>query len=166
LVELIITVVILGVLAVFAVPKFADLRREAVIAKIEGVGAGFQTAATLVRSKAMVHGVVDGSIDYNGTIVEISAGNFRPGNSGLFEMILDLSWNLAHAPNDGSTPCPHEMCYRRGTRPPWVSVPHFGGIAAFVYPRGYSRDRDACLAYMWNPLDGKPVLAGAVTHGC
>lgn len=51
LVELVIVVVILGLLAVTAIPKFLDLTDEAQKASIEGVAGGYATAVSLVRSQ-------------------------------------------------------------------------------------------------------------------
>ena len=51
LIELIIVVVILGLLAVTALPRFLDVTEEAEIANIEGMAGGFATGVTLVRAQ-------------------------------------------------------------------------------------------------------------------
>ena len=51
LIELVIVVVILGFLAVTAIPKFIDLTDQAKQANIEGMAGGFASAVSLVRAQ-------------------------------------------------------------------------------------------------------------------
>jgi len=51
LIELVIVVVILGFLAVTAIPKFLDLTDQAKQANIEGMAGGFATGVSLVRAQ-------------------------------------------------------------------------------------------------------------------
>lgn len=57
LIELVIVIVILGVLAVTAAPKFLNLQDDARKAAAEGVAAAIKSAANLVYSKAVIAGV-------------------------------------------------------------------------------------------------------------
>lgn len=49
LIELVIVIVILGILAVTALPRFLDVTDEAKKASVEGVSGGFATGVSLVR---------------------------------------------------------------------------------------------------------------------
>lgn len=51
LIELVIVVVILGFLAVTAIPKFIDLTDQAKQANIEGMAGGFATGVSLARAQ-------------------------------------------------------------------------------------------------------------------
>ena len=51
LIELVVVVVILGFLAVTAIPKFIDLTEQAKQANIEGMAGGFATAVSLTRAQ-------------------------------------------------------------------------------------------------------------------
>ncbi len=51
LIELVVVVVILGFLAVTAIPKFIDLTEQAKQANIEGMAGGFATGVSLARSQ-------------------------------------------------------------------------------------------------------------------
>ena len=51
LIELVIVVVILGFLAVTAIPKFIDLTEQAKQANIEGMAGGFATGISLARAQ-------------------------------------------------------------------------------------------------------------------
>jgi len=90
LIELVIVVVILGFLAVTAIPKFLDLTDQAKQANIEGMAGGFATGISLARAQWEAEGREnDGAtppknfVNYDGNViyltVEDSAKNIRPG---------------------------------------------------------------------------------------
>ena len=56
LIELIIVIVILGILAVTASPKFLDLQGDARGSTVEGLKASLQGASNITYSKALVQG--------------------------------------------------------------------------------------------------------------
>lgn len=56
LIELVVVIVILGILAVTAVPKFINLQAEAKTSTLEGVKAAIEGASALVYSKSIVKG--------------------------------------------------------------------------------------------------------------
>lgn len=57
LIELVVVIVILGILAATAAPKFIDLSAEARTSTLEGVAASVNGASALIYSKAIVKGV-------------------------------------------------------------------------------------------------------------
>ena len=86
LIELVIVVVILGFLAVTAIPKFLDLTDQAKQANIEGMAGGFATAVSLVRAQWEAEGRPKNTndqniVDYDGTdlILTTQATDIRPG---------------------------------------------------------------------------------------
>ena len=56
LIELVVVIVILGILAVTAVPKYINLKADAQTATLEGVKAAMQGASALVHGKSIVAG--------------------------------------------------------------------------------------------------------------
>ncbi len=54
LIELVVVIVILGVLAAFAIPRFAGLQTEARAASLEGMLGAMRAASTLAHSQALV----------------------------------------------------------------------------------------------------------------
>ncbi len=56
LIELVVVIVILGILAVTAAPKFINLQADAKTATLQGIQASLQSAAALVYSKSIVRG--------------------------------------------------------------------------------------------------------------
>jgi len=78
LVELVIVVVILGLLAVTAIPKFLDLTDQAKQASLEGLAGGFATGVSLARSQWESEArPKDGSdynfVNYDGTVVYLTS---------------------------------------------------------------------------------------------
>lgn len=57
LIELVIVIIILGILAVTAAPKFLNLQDDARYSAAQGVQAALQSSANLVYSKAAIQGI-------------------------------------------------------------------------------------------------------------
>ncbi len=77
LIELIIVIVILGILAVTAAPRFIDIQSDARKETLQGVKAAFQGAAQLVYAKAAIKGVQksdDSDVLVNGATVDTVYG--------------------------------------------------------------------------------------------
>ena len=86
LIELVVVIVILGILAATAAPKFINLQDDAKTATLQAVKASMQSAATLVHSKSLIKGnsdagpatadpvVVESTVTVNGKSLVISYG--------------------------------------------------------------------------------------------
>jgi MSHA pilin protein MshA len=101
LIELVVVIVILGILAVTAVPKYINLKADAQTATLEGVKSAMQGASALVYSKSIVKGnqklsssnIPKPTITLtDGTELEINYGYPRSKSSDWRE-ILDLDSN-------------------------------------------------------------------------
>ena len=87
LIELVIVVVLLGLLAVTAIPKFIDLTEQAQQANIEGMAGGFATGVSLARAQWEAEGrTTDGQfnvVNYDGSNLILTTENqnngVRPG---------------------------------------------------------------------------------------
>lgn len=98
LIELIVVLVILGVLAAVAVPKFIDLRRAALISTMRGLKGGLQSAATMVHAKAAIVGVADqasATIDLDGVAIDLVYGYPAGTSTGIVRLLDPPSngWN-------------------------------------------------------------------------
>ncbi len=69
LIELVVVLVIVGIMAAAAVPKFIGLQTDARISVIQGVEGALRSASTLVYSKALIDGIEK---DATGTVSVIS----------------------------------------------------------------------------------------------
>jgi MSHA pilin protein MshA len=75
LIELIMVIVILGILAAFALPRFADMSSDANKASVEGAAASLRSAAAIAHSKQLVDGTSGtASVDLDGTFVTMTSG--------------------------------------------------------------------------------------------
>ncbi len=82
LIELILVIVMLGTLAAFALPRFADLGRDARIASVEGAAASIRSAAAVAHAAWLVRNNV--ILDLEGTMVGIAAGGYpQAPNPGI-----------------------------------------------------------------------------------
>lgn len=63
MIELIMVIVILGILAAFALPRFANLGGDARAATLQGVAASMKSASAIVHSAWLAKNGVDGSGD-------------------------------------------------------------------------------------------------------
>ncbi len=142
LIELIIVIVILGVLAVTAAPRFIDLQGDARASTLEGAKAAMQGGAQLVYAKAAIAGVEgsdDATVTVNGEGVPTVFG--YPKAEGMTQAFLtawlDMNLSLSTA-ND--------------TNSDWVvavgvdgdTTPAAGSFA--LYPQGLAYESDAASA--------------------
>ena len=77
LIELVMVIVILGILAAFALPRFADLGSSARVAAVQGIGSNIKSAAAIVHSQALVESkqsAASSSVTLEGTVINIAFG--------------------------------------------------------------------------------------------
>lgn len=77
LIELIVVIVILGILAATALPKFFDLSKDARGGVMKGVEASMRSADSMLYAKAAAAGVTSaatGTVSVNGTTVNVVFG--------------------------------------------------------------------------------------------
>jgi len=82
LIELVVVIVILGILAATALPRFINVSTDARIAAVNGIAGGLRSSVALAQSKYFV--VADNtatSVDMNGTSVAVAAGTGIPAGS-------------------------------------------------------------------------------------
>ena len=68
LIELIVVIVILGILAASALPKFTNLAVDARIAKMQGVAGSLKAAAAMINGQALAENVVSGTTTTSGVV--------------------------------------------------------------------------------------------------
>ncbi|HET8760377.1 MAG TPA: type II secretion system protein [Nitrospiria bacterium] len=94
MIELVVVIVILGILAAFAVPQFANLQTEARVAAVNGMAGAIRGAVSIARAKYLVVGnMAATTVDMDGTAVDVIAGTGRPAGSatGIQAALQDTS---------------------------------------------------------------------------
>jgi MSHA pilin protein MshB len=79
LIELIIVVIILGLLAATALPRFLNVTEQAEDAAIEGFAGGLAGAVGLVRAQWEINSRPVGTVQYDGVPVTINANGYPVG---------------------------------------------------------------------------------------
>ena len=93
LIELIVVIVILGILAVTAAPKFVDLQSDARLATLNGMKAAINSAVSLTYGKSLVKGVEKDpsgkKVSINGEEVEVCYG-YPCAEAAKIQKVLDI----------------------------------------------------------------------------
>lgn len=119
LIELIVVIVILGILAVTAAPKFIDLQSDARIATINGMKAAVNSAVSLTYGKSLVKvqdKISSGKITVNGNEVTVCYGYPCATADGL-KAVLDIG-ELPACSTDGAGNSSVDWCVVVGTTTP------------------------------------------------
>lgn len=93
LIELVVVIVILGILAVTAAPKFLDLSSDANTATLNAIKASMQSAATIVHGKSLIAGnqtTDETTVTVNGTPLDIAYGYPRSNDKGDWDALLEF----------------------------------------------------------------------------
>ena len=74
LIELVIVIVVLGILAAIAIPRYISIQRDARIASVNGIAGGLRGAVALARAKYMAtQNSAAITVDMDGTAVDCNA---------------------------------------------------------------------------------------------
>ncbi|WP_299806652.1 Tfp pilus assembly protein FimT/FimU [uncultured Shewanella sp.] len=76
LIEMVVVIIVLGILAVIALPKFVNFHADSKVAVLDGIAAAMKGGLDLVHSKAVIEGenVDFGSIEYAGVSIPLYNG--------------------------------------------------------------------------------------------
>jgi len=104
LIELVIVIVILGLLAATALPRFINITTDARIASVQGVAGGLRSAASLARAKVLVSGSGGGTISMDGVDVFVNASGFPTAATGGIQAAMQGvdGYNVTHTTPDST----------------------------------------------------------------
>lgn len=83
LVELIMVIVIIGILAAAALPRFADLQGDAREAKGQAILGSVRSASNIAHATALARGVTTGTVTMEGTTIDIVSGYASASTNGI-----------------------------------------------------------------------------------
>lgn len=93
LIELIVVIIILGLLAATAVPKFINLQKEARASTLKGVKGAMESASSLIYSKSVITGVENTATSgvSVGSSTVTTAYGYPTANAAGITLALDMS---------------------------------------------------------------------------
>jgi len=114
LIELVVVIVILGILAATAAPKFIDLTGDAKGSVVDGVRGALNSAADLVHAKALVAGEISdtGAISVGSATVTLVYG--WPDADGIAD-VIDVDADLTESISTTATTYTHSEAVTEAT---------------------------------------------------
>jgi MSHA pilin protein MshA len=91
LIELIIVIIILGILAAYAIPKYMTIDKEARISVVRGLEGSVRAAADMVHSIAVARGVTGGSVNIGQVNVDLTNMYPSASTTGINAALSDTS---------------------------------------------------------------------------
>lgn len=90
LIELVLVIVIIGILAAFALPRFSDLSQDARRAALQGVAGGVRSAAALAHATQLARALAsNASVSMEGTNVTMANGYPTADAAGIVAALVD-----------------------------------------------------------------------------
>ncbi|MGN1357560.1 MAG: type II secretion system protein [Succinivibrionaceae bacterium] len=184
LIELIVVIVILGILAVTAAPKFINLQTDARIAVLNGLKGAIAGSNSLFRGKALIQGAASNQ-NYdatcaNGGCVEVAgkkySSKFGYIDRSLVAYFLENNPKASYTSNNIAKPhdnnctsenkCEYDWCDCRATA---TSTDPAGQVQIFVLngyePKNYSTDKCYLRYYQPQKANDHPIVT-VVSDGC
>jgi len=163
LIELVVVIIILGILAVTAAPKFINLQSDAKASTVSGLEAAIKGADSLVHSKSLIAGnekTVSTATPAptvtvaTGTTVTLNYGHATPVWTGSMANMLDI---------DAAS---------SGTTTEWLYVEDSTSKSIYFYPKGGVSPKatptaGTCYVQYVNALTAYgPITVNKVVTGC
>ncbi len=148
LIELVVVIVILGILAVTAAPKFIDLTSDAKASTIEAVKGSLNSAADMAHAKALVAGIVSDDLSIAGK--NITFINSYP-TAGSINDLMDI--NSSVSTGDGE--------FYIDTTDGSLAT----GVTTYTHPTAVTATDCVATYTATGDVNVKPVIA-SVTTGC
>jgi len=166
LIELVIVIVILGILAASALPRFIDLSKEAKIATVQGVEGAVRDTSILFHAKALVKKVSNGSVAFEGHNIAMKNGYLDDYWNGVWRYTLDVGKEISYT-GSGSTCTKNALCGvgNQGSAPglPFTAP---SSSMMFIWLKGEKLSDQCYVYYNRAELPGDSPRIGSVITGC
>ncbi len=100
LIELIMVIVILGILAAFALPRFANLGGDARAATVDGAAASMRSAVAIIHSAWLAGGSTGSTVEVEGASVTVDALGYPTAAATGIGAAVDMAGGLTGAVSD------------------------------------------------------------------
>ncbi|GLP97386.1 type II secretion system protein [Paraferrimonas sedimenticola] len=153
LVELVIVIVILGLLAATAIPRFLNVTEEAEDASVEGMSGGLATAVSFVRSQWEVDGRNNDNVILDGTTIRLdNRYGFPTGSTNTLVTSMSNA-TCQEVFNNVLQNAPRNVVQNQDARDSriYITVQNNGG-GQVVDLNGESRTVDLCRYHLVNSL--------------
>ena len=170
LIELVVVIIVLGILAVIAAPKFLDLRTDAEASVLKGMQGSLKSARDLVaaqialRPENLSNNNRSFTLD-NGQIIAVR-GQYPEGRwENTFDQIVDFdSVTFVSSNQCTEANSPTAWCARDRNRR-WFNNRGYSaerGRGFVIFPEGKNVNQDACYLYYFTPNRGNVVGLGVL----
>lgn len=116
LIELVIVIVILGLLAATAIPRFLNVTDDAEDASVDGVAGGLSTAVSFVRSQWEVDGRQNSSVILDGTSVSLDPRFGYPTGTSVTDVTAMTDASCQQVFNTVLQSAPRNKLYNQDAR--------------------------------------------------
>jgi MSHA pilin protein MshA len=163
LIELIIVIVILGILAVTAAPKFIDIQGDAKASTVKAVEGAIKSVSSIVYGKALIASktVATGTVDVNGVTTAVVFGYLA--DSVDLTSLLDIGTDMLPVFESGTG-----GTGAAGVPDDFTSVIRFYGFddATFDYSDSPLSDTGCLIVYSEATSATAPATVVSSTGGC
>ncbi|MFT6896118.1 MAG: MSHA pilin protein MshA [Paraglaciecola sp.] len=163
LIELIIVIVILGILAVTAAPKFLDIQGDAKASVIQGMAGAMKTSSDMVHAKSLItgnSGIAKGAS--TPPTVALTASDTIAINFGYADVLWSGAWeNMLNATITDvvvaniADICADEFCISENT-----------STSVVIYPKGSAGNGTCLVSYTHAGTVDTPPTFITKTDGC
>lgn len=171
LIELVVVIIILGILAVTAVPKFINLQSDARASSVEEIKAALQGANSFIHAKAVIQGL-ENSV---GDLVLDNMGNSDPSDDITVPTVYGYL-DVGNDTQDSIANLEHVMDIKFETLPDdttaatqdWAVLTH-DDTGFYIVPKGKKATDECRLEYDVATEENNvitPAQYKAVTAGC
>ena len=155
LIELVVVIIILGILAVTAAPKFINLTSDATKASLESLQGSIKSANALVYAKAAIDSqekLNPGEIEHNGVKITTIVGYIAPTAENLPKAI---EGTFAELSSPAGTFTEDWGLY---------NIPNNAGV--YIFPQGHDINSNCHLRYVVTATEPEPAFFSLVSSGC
>ena len=163
LIELIIVIVILGILAVTAAPKFIDIQNEAKGGTVKAVEGALNSVSSIVYGKALISGQsgATGTVTVNGKIYDVVYGYLATDATNAPTTSVDLTGLL-----DIDSQMDAKFIHATTTKVTNTSAINFYGVTPTSYSTTDLAAGGCTITYLQATNANTPPVSTVYTAGC